>query len=52
MWQYYTEPRTRKNIKGYGFLLFSKKYKKQLLDTELDSIKTASKKYSIKHVNL
>ena len=44
MWQYYTKPRRRKTIKRYGFLLFSKKYKKQLLDTELDSIKTASKK--------
>ena len=38
------EPRTRKYVKGYGFLSFAKKYKKQLFDTGLDSLKTASKK--------
>ena len=37
------EPRTRKYIKGYEFLSFARKYKKQLLDTGLDSLKTASK---------
>ena len=31
------EPRTRKYVKGYGFLLFAKKYKKQLLDKGLDA---------------
>ena len=44
MRQYSIEPRTKKYVKGYGFLLFAKKYKKQLLDTGLDSLKTASKK--------
>ena len=38
------EKRTRKYIKGYGFLSFARKYKKQLLDTGLDSLKAASKK--------
>ena len=38
------EPRTRKYVKGYGFLSFARKYKKQLLDTGLDSLKTISKK--------
>ena len=32
-----------KHVKGYGFLLFARKYKKQLLDTGLDPLKTASK---------
>ena len=44
MTRYSTEPRTRKYVKGYEFLSFAKKYKKQLLDTGLDSLKTASKK--------
>ena len=52
MTRYSTEPRTRKYIKGYGFLSFrrdlSSKYEKQLLDTAtrtgLDALKTASKK--------
>ena len=44
MQQYSVEPRTRKYVKGYKFLSFSRKYKKQLLDTGLDSLKTASKK--------
>ena len=38
------EPRTRKYVKGYEFLSFARKYKKQLLDTGLDSLKTAYKK--------
>ena len=42
--QYSTEPRTRKYIKGYGFLPFATKYRKQLFDTRLDAIKTTSKK--------
>ena len=31
------EPRTRKYVKGYGFLSFARNYKKQLLDTGLQS---------------
>ena len=41
---YSIEPKTRKYIKGCGFLSFVRKYKKQLLDTGLDAVKTASKK--------
>ena len=40
--RYTIEPRTRKHVKGYGFLSFARKYKKQLLDTGLDSLKTTS----------
>ena len=49
------EPRTRKGIKAYGFLLFARnlcnKYRKQLLDTAttktgLDALKIASRKES------
>ena len=39
---YSIEPRTRKYVKGYGFLSLVRKCKKQLLDTGL--LKTASKK--------
>ena len=39
MTRYSTEPRTRKYAKGYGFLSFGKKYKKQLLDTALHASK-------------
>ena len=39
MTRYSTEPRTRKYAKGYGFLSFAKKYKKQLLDTALNASK-------------
>ena len=42
MMLYSIEPRTRKYVKGYGFLSFARKYKKQLLDTGLDSLKIAS----------
>ena len=44
--RYSIEPimRTRKYVQGYGFLSFARKYKKQILDTGLDSLKTASKK--------
>ena len=38
------EPGTRKYVKEYEFLSFARKYKKQSLDTGLDSLKTASKK--------
>ena len=44
MTQYSIEPRTRKYVKGYEFLSFARKYKKQLFDTRLDAVKTASKK--------
>ena len=44
MRRYSIEPRIRKYVEGYGFLSFARKYKKQLLDTCLDSWKTASKK--------
>ena len=37
MMQYFVEPRTRKYVKGYGFLSFATKYKKQLLDKGLDA---------------
>ena len=58
MTQYSIEPRSRKNVKGCGFLSFarnlSNKYGKQLLDTAtktgLDALKNASKKQSIKHL--
>ena len=36
--QYSIEPRSRKNVKGYGFLSFARK----LLDKRLDSLKTSS----------
>ena len=44
MQRYSIEPRTRKYIKRYGFSSFARKYKKQLLNTGLDSLKTGSKK--------
>ena len=44
MRRYSIEPRTRKYVKGFEFLSFERKYKKQLLGTGLDSLKTASKK--------
>ena len=39
MTQYSIEPRTRKYVKGYGFLSFARKYKKQILDKGLDASK-------------
>ena len=48
MWRYSIEPRTRKQIRGYGFLSFARKYKKQFLDTGVDSLKAASKKINHK----
>ena len=46
MTRYSIEPRTRKYVKGYGFLSFARnffnKYRKQLLDRKLDALKTAS----------
>ena len=44
MRQYSIEPRTRKYVKGYGFLSISRKCKKWVLDAELDAVETASKK--------
>ena len=44
MRRYSIEPRKRKYVKGYGFLSFSRKYKKQVLHTGLDSLENASKK--------
>ena len=41
---YSIEPRTRKYVRGYGFLSFARKYRKQLLGKELDVLKTAFKK--------
>ena len=44
MRRYSIDSRTRKYVKGYHFLSFVRKYKKQLLNTGLDYLKTASKK--------
>ena len=46
--QYYIEARTIKYVEGYGFLSCTRKYKKQLLDTGLDAIKTAPQKVVLK----
>ena len=42
MQQYSIKQRTRKFVKGYGFISFARKYKKQFLDTQLDAVKTVS----------
>ena len=44
MWRYFIEPRTRQYFKGYWSLSFARKYKKQLLDTGQNYLKTPSKK--------
>ena len=44
MRQYYIEPKPRKYVKGYVSFKFAWKYKIQLLDTGLGSLKTTSKK--------
>ena len=44
MWWCSKELRTKKYVKGYGFLSFAIKDKKQIMDTGPDSLKTASKK--------
>ena len=44
MSRYSIETRTKPYVKVYEFLSFARKYKKQLLDTRLDSLKTAFKK--------
>ena len=46
MRRYSIEPRERAYIKGHGFLSFTRKYKKQFLDTGLDAVNNASKKSS------
>ena len=47
MKRYFIESRTRNHVKGYGFSSFarnlSNKYGKQLLDTGIYALKTASK---------
>ena len=47
MTRYSIEPRTRKYVKGYGFLSFARnlsiKCRKHLLDTGLDALKNGSK---------
>ena len=50
MRRYSIEPRRKKNVKEFEFLSFARKYKKQLLDTVLDAVKTASKK-AVQKVN-
>ena len=37
--QCFIEPRTRKYVRGYGFLSFAKKYRKQILDKGLNASK-------------
>ena len=39
MMRYSLELRTRKYVKGYEFLQFARKYKKQLLRTKLNASK-------------
>ena len=48
MRRYSIEPRTKRYVKGDGFLSFAAKYKKQFLNTGLDVVKTASKKVAHK----
>ena len=43
MRRYSIETRTRKYVKGYGFLYFARKYEKQLLHAGLHPLKLASK---------
>ena len=42
MRRYSIEPRTKKYIKGYGFLSFARKHKKQLLDTGINASKNVA----------
>ena len=44
MRRYFVERRTSKYVKGYNFISFVRKCKKQLLDTGLDSLKNACQK--------
>ena len=43
MQRYSIEPRTKKCVKRYEFLSFARKYRKQLLNTELDGVKNGFK---------
>ena len=43
MTSYSTELGTRKYVERYGFFSFVKKYRKNVLDTRLDTLKTAFK---------
>ena len=52
MQRYTIEQKTRKYVRGIWFLSFARKYRKQLMDTGLDSSTTASKKYYTKQVNI
>ena len=44
MRRYSLEQTTRKYVNGYGFLSFVRQYKKQLLNTRLNFLDTASKR--------
>ena len=52
MRRYSIEPRTKKHVNGYVFLLPARKYKKQLLNTGLYTVKTVSEKVVMKQVKL
>ena len=49
--QYSIEAKTRKYVKGYEFLSFSRKYEKQLLHIGLNYLKAVLKKAVIRKVN-
>ena len=51
MRRYSLKPRKRTYVKVYEFLSMTRKYRKQLLDIRLDSLKNASKKFR-KQANL
>ena len=36
--RYSMGPKIRKHVKGYGYLSFARKYRKQLLETGLDAV--------------
>ena len=44
MRRYSIEPRTRKYVKGHGFSLFARKYKKTIIEYRTRFFKTSSKK--------
>ena len=52
MRRYSIEPRTKRHVKGYVFLLFARKYKKQLLNTGLYTVKAVFNKLVMKQVKL
>ena len=51
MTRYCIEPKTRKYVKGWEFLSFVRKYRKRLLDTGLDALKTFSKQVVYKEAD-